>query len=77
MRTQGSSSLPKPVLRDDLTQREVRNFLRALRTYPDRFAEQPQLSFEQHLFETAAIGIPADCIPADSPRAFRKAAGAD
>jgi hypothetical protein len=64
MRTQGSSSLPKPSgLGNDLTEREVRDFLRALRTYPDQFARNPQLSFQQHLFEVAAVST------ADSPQA--------
>jgi hypothetical protein len=30
-------------------QREIDSFLRALRSYPDRFAREPYLSFEQHL----------------------------
>jgi len=28
---------------------EIDNFLRALGSYPDRFAKEPDLSFEQHL----------------------------
>jgi hypothetical protein len=56
MRTQGSSSLPKSTgLQNDPTRREVRNFLQALRTYPDRFARDPQLTFQQHLFDVAAL----------------------
>ncbi len=31
-------------------QQEIDNFLRALRSYPESFAHNPQLSFEQHLF---------------------------
>ena len=30
-------------------QDEIEGFLRALTSYPDRFARNPQLSFEQHL----------------------------
>jgi len=41
-------------VRDQESQREILNFLHALRTYPDRFAQEPQLSFEQHFFQVAA-----------------------
>lgn len=34
--------------------REIENFLRALSSYPDGFARDPYLSFEQHLFTVAA-----------------------
>jgi hypothetical protein len=30
-------------------QREIENFMRALSSYPDGFARDPYLSFEQHL----------------------------
>jgi len=36
------------------TQREIRNFMRALSSYPERFADNPYLSFEQHLFRVAS-----------------------
>ncbi len=35
------------------THREIRNFLRALNSYPKRFADNPYVSFEQHLFSIA------------------------
>jgi hypothetical protein len=35
-------------------QHEIKSFLRALVTYPDRFAREPELSFEQHLFQLVA-----------------------
>jgi len=35
-------------------QNEIRNFLSALVSYPDRFATDPDLSFEQHLFQWVA-----------------------
>jgi hypothetical protein len=35
---------------------EMENFLRALSSYPDRFAREPYLSFEQHLFSIVASG---------------------
>jgi len=52
--------------RDDEAQREIQHFLQALRTYPDRFAQQPQLSFAQHFFQVAA----------EMPEVLRKAATA-
>ncbi len=30
-------------------QREIENFLQAVQSYPDRFAREPYLSFQQHL----------------------------
>jgi hypothetical protein len=30
-------------------QSEIRNFLEALDSYPERFAEEPGITFEQHL----------------------------
>jgi hypothetical protein len=40
--------------REREVQREIENFLRALSSYPDRFARDPRLSFERHLFSLAA-----------------------
>lgn len=34
-------------------EREIETFLRALNSYPDRFAREPYLSFQQHLFSLA------------------------
>lgn len=36
--------------REREVQREIEVFLQALSSYPDRFAREPYLSFEQHLF---------------------------
>lgn len=44
--------------REREVQREIENFMRALTSYPDRFARNPYLSFEQHLFRIAAAGQP-------------------
>jgi len=52
--------------RDEEVQREIQNFLQALRTYPDRFAQEPQLSFERHFWRVAA----------EPPETSRKAASA-
>jgi hypothetical protein len=38
-------------------QHEIRNFLSALVSYPDRFATDPDLSFEQHLFQLVAANL--------------------
>jgi hypothetical protein len=35
-------------------QHEIKSFLSALVSYPDRFAVEPGLSFEQHLFQLVA-----------------------
>jgi len=36
--------------------REMNNFVRALRSYPDHFAQNPELTFEEHcLIEAAKI----------------------
>jgi hypothetical protein len=47
---------PARVLSDAAREREVRgeieNFLNALSSYPDRFARDPYVSFEEHLFIT-------------------------
>jgi hypothetical protein len=36
------------------TQQEIRDFMRALSSYPEQFAHDPCLSFEQHLFSIAS-----------------------
>jgi len=41
--------------RETEVRREMENFLRALSSYPDRFARDPYLSFEQHLFSIASL----------------------
>ena len=35
-------------------QHEIKSFLSALASYPERFALEPDLSFEQHLFQLVA-----------------------
>lgn len=40
-------------------QQEIEDFLRALHSYPDRFADDPCLSFEQHLF--SVLGAERTC----------------
>jgi hypothetical protein len=45
--------------REGEVRREIENFLRALSSYPDRFARDPYLSFEQHLFSIASANQPA------------------
>jgi hypothetical protein len=35
--------------RESEVQQEIDSFLRAIRSYPDRFAREPYLSFQQHL----------------------------
>jgi hypothetical protein len=46
------------LLRKRQAQAEIRNFLRAVDTYPARAAEEPEVSFRQHLssfFRTARV----------------------
>jgi len=50
--------------REREVQLEIENFLRALDSYPDRFAREPHLSFEQHLFSIAT----EDQMFSDQPR---------
>ena len=38
-------------------QQEIDNFLRALRSYPESFAHNPRLSFEQHLCRIMASEV--------------------
>ena len=40
--------------RDREVRQEIENFLNALSSYPDRFARQPYVSFEEHLFIVTA-----------------------
>jgi hypothetical protein len=40
--------------REQEVRREIKNFLSALSSYPDRFARNPYVSFEQHLFSIAS-----------------------
>lgn len=40
--------------REREVQQEIETFLQALSSYPERFAREPYLSFEQHLFRIAA-----------------------
>lgn len=35
---------------------EIQNFWKAINSYPERFAQDPQLSFEDHLFTITAQG---------------------
>ncbi len=37
-------------------EQEIQNFLKAIHSYPERFALDPQLSFEDHLFTITAQG---------------------
>jgi hypothetical protein len=40
--------------RDREVRQEIENFLNALSSYPDRFARDPYVSFEEHLFIVTA-----------------------
>jgi hypothetical protein len=40
--------------REQEVKREIKNFLNAVSSYPDRFAREPHLSFQEHLFRIEA-----------------------
>jgi hypothetical protein len=40
--------------REREVRQEIENFLNALSSYPDRFARDPYISFEEHLFIVTA-----------------------
>jgi len=45
----------------EAVQREIENFLQALSSYPERFAHDPYLTFEQHLCSImAGEQVPAE-----------------
>jgi hypothetical protein len=46
---QATDSLTSDAQRGYQAQREIDSFLRAVTSYPDRFAREPYLSFQQHL----------------------------
>lgn len=44
-----ADSLTSDTERELEVQQEIESFLRAVSSYPDRFAREPYLSFQQHL----------------------------
>ena len=53
-KNKSDSAIGAALHRPSDTQREIKNFMRALSSYPERFAHNPYLSFEQHLVSIAA-----------------------
>jgi hypothetical protein len=47
-------SISTPAARRPEVQQEINNYLTALASYPERFAREPGLSFEQHFFSISA-----------------------
>jgi hypothetical protein len=45
-------------VREHEAQQEIDSFLRALNSYPDRFAREPYLSFQQHLSSIVTAAHP-------------------
>ena len=45
----GSATPEHKAQHESDAQREIENFLQAVESYPDRFAREPYLSFQQHL----------------------------
>jgi hypothetical protein len=44
---------------------EIETFLQALNSYPERFAADPQITFEEH---RASLMLPGRTTPASGPR---------
>jgi len=58
---QSTQSLPvSDAARERDVQQEIDSFLRALSSYPDRFAREPDLSFQQHLSSIVTAAHPHD-----------------
>lgn len=51
----GNLSVAETIRRQEV-QQEIDNYLRALSSYPERFADDPYVSFEQHLYSMMAAG---------------------
>jgi hypothetical protein len=45
-------------VREQEVQQEIASFLQALSSYPDRFAREPYLSFQQHLSSIGTVEQP-------------------
>jgi hypothetical protein len=50
---------------DELVRVEMESFLQALESYPERFASNPHITFEQHRSSLVSPALPA---PAESSR---------
>lgn len=42
--------------RDERVRFEIQRYLQALASYPDRFAQDPDISFKKHLYSVVAAG---------------------
>jgi hypothetical protein len=56
--------------RDREVRQEIENFLNALSSYPDRFARDPYVSFEEHLFIVSAENQ-VSAVVSDRRRSYR------
>ena len=56
--------------RDREVRQEIENFLNALSSYPDRFARDPYVSFEEHLFFVTAENQ-VSAVGSDRRRSYR------
>ena len=52
--------LQSSVSADEQVRWEIQNFLEALKSYPDRAAKEPDITFEQHLY---ALVSPRQAVP--------------
>jgi hypothetical protein len=53
-RIQAVSPVLAELKREHQAQQEIENFLKAIKSYPESFAHDPSLSFEEHLFTVIA-----------------------
>jgi hypothetical protein len=44
--------------RDERVRVEIQRYLQALASYPDRFAQDPDISFKKHLYSVVAAEAP-------------------
>jgi hypothetical protein len=56
--------------REREVRQEIENFLNALSSYPDRFARDPYISFEEHLFIVTAENQ-VSAVGGDRRRSYR------
>lgn len=68
MKGKGSSRRSERVMsNNEQVQVEMETFLQALTSYPERFATDPRITFEEHRSSLAAIPVTHET-PADSRR---------
>lgn len=57
MKSKGARSSVSSVSENKIVQAEMQSFLEALASYPERFATDPELTFEQHRTSLAISAV--------------------